>query len=597
MWGVNNNFTNYEHKCFFTNNASILYDQEVVIDAFKRALAGQWHTAVNLDLPGAETLELYLIRRLGLSKGHRLLDFGCGVGVTTCRLARRTGCQVNGLNISATQVGIASELGRRLGLEGRVRFDLYPGFELPYSDGSFESVIFFDSVCHVHHKELLFRELFRVLKPGGWLGGQDWMLTRDDLGAEDRECYVLPIEISTEVELRSVEGYRRLMLEAGFVDVEAIDLDDVTSSLSTAFPHEHKKPILASREESMAERFNKGDLGHSAAYQCGLFTVGMVIGRKPDSSESAWPRIQPSNRTRILTAAEMNLTVSSKRKNVAVIAAHRSRFPVSKSPEPTDAFMRLAARVAPCTVEVSVKVEVEQLHSGRYNLYYHGTRKSEFLHFALETFSEISRAEGISLDDGLLRRFLDPGVDDVALSKVVAGIDLRESRALSRLKLWFMIANSPGLVERAIELHGQRSEVDTLRFHEEFLVGFDMGFDGRSAIKLYPDVTRAELDDLKILGRLSSLVAPEALEAMRESSWTHLCLRNDSPGVLVHLHPVEPDEMVARYVPEAMRHRLHDAFAGTRLIDMVISAEAAELGTGQLKTFTLYYMPADLPRN
>ena len=84
---------------------------------------------------------------------------------------------------------------------------------------------------------------------------------------------------------------------------------------------------------------------------------------------------------------------------------------------------------------------------------------------------------------------------------------------------------------------------------------------------------------------------------MRESSWTHLCLRNDSPGVLVHLHPVEPDEMVARYVPEAMRHRLHDAFAGTRLIDMVISAEAAELGTGQLKTFTLYYMPADLPRN
>jgi len=297
-----------------------------------------------------------------------------------------------------------------------------------------------------------------------------------------------------------------------------------------------------------------------------------------------------------LAAAEMDLTVSSKRKNGAVISAHRSRFPVSGSPEPIDAFTRLAARVAPCTVEVSVKVEGEQLHAGRYNLYYHGTRKSEFLQSALETFSEISQAEGISLEDSLLRQFLGPGVDDEQLSKVVAGIDLRESRAHSRLKLWFMIASSPELVERAIELHGQRAEVDALRFHEEFLVGFDLGFDSRSAIKLYPDVTRAELDDLEIVGQLSSVVPPAALEAMQESSWAHLCLRKDRPGVVVHLHPVEPDEMVARYVPEALRPKLHDAFAATRLIDMVISAEAAELGSGQLKNFTLYYMPADLPR-
>jgi SAM-dependent methyltransferase len=94
--------------------------------------------------------------------GERVLDAGCGPGVTTEELLE-TGADVVGLDVSSRMLAHARE---RVG--GRVvRADL--GSPLPFVDDSFDGVHSSLALHYVADWPHLFGELARVLKPGGWL--------------------------------------------------------------------------------------------------------------------------------------------------------------------------------------------------------------------------------------------------------------------------------------------------------------------------------------------------------------------------------------------------------------------------------------------
>jgi SAM-dependent methyltransferase len=127
-------------------------------------------------VPQAETA-LTLARLSGLVHHLRLgpnlvvLDFGAG----TCWLSgvlARMGCQPIALDVSPT----ALRLGERAlrGLETipsaqRVRFEVFDGFTFPLADGSVDRVACFDAFHHVPNKTRVLGEMFRVLRPGGWV--------------------------------------------------------------------------------------------------------------------------------------------------------------------------------------------------------------------------------------------------------------------------------------------------------------------------------------------------------------------------------------------------------------------------------------------
>ena len=181
------------------------------------------------------------------------------------------------------------------------------------------------------------------------------------------------------------------------------------------------------------------------------------------------------------------------------------------------------------------------------------------------------------------------------VKKVVTGIDLRPEVARSRVKLWFMLSDAPELVKRGITLHGERKPVRTLRLHEEFLVGFDLRFDGTSGVKVYPDVRPAELADPRTFARLGRILPARALEAMRACLWTHVYLGKHNRDIVLQLHPADPDSFVSRYLPKKLGHALHAVYDGCRLLDMVVSVEAGQLAQRAVDRFAIYHMPAAAP--
>jgi ubiquinone/menaquinone biosynthesis C-methylase UbiE len=101
-----------------------------------------------------------------VTAGMAVLDLGCGRGEIVRHVAR-LGADSYGIDYSRVSV----EMTRRVmanepGKHGVARSDAKA---LPFSDASFDRVLMFDVVEHLHPWELdtCLREVYRVLKPGG----------------------------------------------------------------------------------------------------------------------------------------------------------------------------------------------------------------------------------------------------------------------------------------------------------------------------------------------------------------------------------------------------------------------------------------------
>ena len=102
---------------------------------------------------------------LGDLSGVRVLEYGCGVGSMTVRLAR-SGADVTAFDISAGSIEVARRRAEINDVADRVRFDVAPAEALPYTSGSFD-VVFGKAVLHHLDLQLGSAELYRVLRKGG----------------------------------------------------------------------------------------------------------------------------------------------------------------------------------------------------------------------------------------------------------------------------------------------------------------------------------------------------------------------------------------------------------------------------------------------
>lgn len=108
-----------------------------------------------------------IIERTGDTSGTRLLDVGCGIGLSVFRLAGTSpSVDVVGLSNNQAQVDEANRRSAELGLAGRVRFECADALDMPYEDGSFDIVWLFETLPHLDRLVAL-TEAARVLRPGG----------------------------------------------------------------------------------------------------------------------------------------------------------------------------------------------------------------------------------------------------------------------------------------------------------------------------------------------------------------------------------------------------------------------------------------------
>lgn len=119
----------------------------------------------------AATLELARAAQLDSTK--RVLDVGSGVGGTSRCLAKEFGCRVTGIDLTDEYCHAAAMLSARIGLTDLVDYRQGDATSLPFNDGTFDVVWTEHVAMNIPDKSRLYREMHRVLKPGGTLAIYD----------------------------------------------------------------------------------------------------------------------------------------------------------------------------------------------------------------------------------------------------------------------------------------------------------------------------------------------------------------------------------------------------------------------------------------
>ena len=110
--------------------------------------------------------------RVGVSRGTRLLDVGCGAGLAA-QLAAELGAQVSGIDAAPAFVEIARERVP----EGDFRVGDME--ELPYAEASFDVVTGFNSFQHAANPVAALSEAKRVVRRGGRVAVVIWGRPQD----------------------------------------------------------------------------------------------------------------------------------------------------------------------------------------------------------------------------------------------------------------------------------------------------------------------------------------------------------------------------------------------------------------------------------
>ena len=109
----------------------------------------------------------------GIGAADRVLDLGCGIGGPARLIAETRGCRVVGVDLSEGFVEAARYLSLRTGQHERVEFHGGSALALDFADASFDVVLLQHVAMNIADRAGLYREIRRVLAPGGRFASYD----------------------------------------------------------------------------------------------------------------------------------------------------------------------------------------------------------------------------------------------------------------------------------------------------------------------------------------------------------------------------------------------------------------------------------------
>jgi arsenite methyltransferase len=215
--------------------------------------------------PGGAALTSRLVRALRVGPGDVVVDVGCGPGMSALQLARKTGCEVIGVDLAPPAVSD----------DPRVRFIRGDAEALPLDNASVDGALCECALCTFPDKDAAVGELARVLRPGARVALSD--LTADP-GRLPSSLASLDAWVACVADARPLEEIAALAEAAGLA-VELTERHD--GALAALLDRVEARLELAAMVavDVAAARGLMGEV--RGALESGALGYGVVVARRP----------------------------------------------------------------------------------------------------------------------------------------------------------------------------------------------------------------------------------------------------------------------------------------------------------------------------
>ncbi len=151
-------------------------------------------------------------------EGKRILDIGCGMGGADILLVKDYGAaEVVGIDVEKPVLDKAKQYVLESNLVDKIQFKLVEPGPLQLEDSSFDIVFSKDALLHISDKELLFSEIFRVLKSDGMFVAGDWL--RGDYEKVSEQMALFFKLTDNEFDMVTLGDYETKLKKSGFATV------------------------------------------------------------------------------------------------------------------------------------------------------------------------------------------------------------------------------------------------------------------------------------------------------------------------------------------------------------------------------------------
>jgi MPBQ/MSBQ methyltransferase len=225
----------------------------------------------------AATLDL--AKAAKIDRAMSVLDVGSGLGGPARALASEFACHVTGIDLTEEYCRAARMLSDLLGLGHLLRFQQGDALNMPFPDASFDAVWTEHVAMNIADKSRLYREMFRVLKPGGTLAIYDILS-----GSVSPVHFPVPWARTPETSfLASPLEMRKHLTEAGFHITDWVDSTEIGKAWFVALAQRIQQfglPLL-SFALLMGEDFSTMAQNQRRNLEEGRIVLAQIVATKP----------------------------------------------------------------------------------------------------------------------------------------------------------------------------------------------------------------------------------------------------------------------------------------------------------------------------
>lgn len=229
----------------------------------------EWIWGEGFLSPGGPAEVAEILRGIDL-RGKKGLDIGCGLGGVDLLLIMEHGASfVQGIDVEAPLIDRATAAASRAELSSQLDFKLVTPGNLPFRDDEFDFVFSKDSMIHIPDKPACYKEIGRVLKPGGQLVFSDWFGSANAVTDEMKQWLDV---VGLTFKLGTMGQAIDILSSAGFDAVEGRDRNQwyrqyMDEELATLSGEHYKKLVSDIGEVAAAQRLRSSSIKKSVVEQ------------------------------------------------------------------------------------------------------------------------------------------------------------------------------------------------------------------------------------------------------------------------------------------------------------------------------------------